>query len=77
MYTIRHIIILNTTGGAITLKLGINGVADANLILPSASIDAGGFAEFTGLEILTGVETLRAVASGNGLTITASGLDQS
>lgn len=76
VYTLKHIIILNPTGAAITVKLGIGGVTDALLILPTTSIDAGGKAEFDGLQILTGTETLQAVASATGMTITATGLDQ-
>lgn len=76
VYTIKHMTILNPTSAAITVKLGIGGVADANLILPTVTIDAGGLAEFDGLEILTGTETLQANASATGMTFSAHGLDQ-
>lgn len=76
-YTIKHISLVNTTAAAITITLGIGGVAAANQILPATSIDAGGSAEFDGLLILTGTETLQANASATGVTITVSGLDQS
>lgn len=76
-YTIKNIRVVNTDPvNARTLILGIGGVAAANQILPQISIDAGGSAEFDGLLVLSGVETLQASASGTGLTITASGLDQ-
>lgn len=76
VYTIRHIVVLNGTAGSITLKLGIGGVADANLVLPATAIGAGERLEFDGLQILTGTETLQANATDTGLTITVSGLDQ-
>lgn len=76
-YSIKSIRIVNNTAAAITIKLGIGGVADANLILPPEPIDAGGFAEWDGLLTMTGTETLQANASASGMTITVSGLDQS
>lgn len=76
-YTIKKIKIVNPTAGAVTVKLGIGGVADANLIMPAVAIDAGGWAEGDGLElVLEGAETLQANASATGTTITATGLDQ-
>ena len=77
-YTIKNIKVVNTDPtNAKTLILGIGGVAAANQILPTVTIDPGGFAEFDGMLVLSGVETLQASASGTGLTITISGLDQS
>lgn len=77
-YSIKSIRIINTdTANAKTISLGIGGVAAANLILPTVTIDAGGWAEWDGLISLNGVETLQANASATGLTITVSGLDQS
>lgn len=77
-YTIKNIRVVNTDPvNARTLILGIGGVAAANQILPQITIDAGGAAEFDGLLVLANVETLQAQASGTGLTITISGLDQS
>lgn len=76
-YTIKHMRIVNPTAAAVVIKLGIGGVADANLFLPAATIDAGGFAEFDGLLVLLGTETLQANASATGCTITVAGLDQS
>lgn len=80
VYTIRHMKIINPTAASVTVKLGIQATAgtldDDDLILPTVSIDAGGFAEFDGLEILTGTEVIRATASATGMTFSASGLDQ-
>lgn len=77
VYTIKNIKLVNTTGSPISITLGIGGVGAAAQILPPAVIDAGGFAEFDGLLVLTGTETLQAVATATGVTITVSGLDQS
>lgn len=76
IYTFKHMTILNNTAGAISVKLGVNGVTDALLFLPYATIEAGGMAEFNGLLITSGTETIQANASASGLTFTASGLDQ-
>lgn len=76
IYTIKHIRLVNNTASAVTIRLGIGGVADANLILPSVAIGAGEWAEFDGLLVLTGTETLQANASASGITITVAGLDQ-
>jgi hypothetical protein len=75
-YTFKHMTIVNPTAAAITVKLGIGGVTDALLFLPTATIDAGGMAVFDGTLVLTGAETIQANASATGLTFTASGLDQ-
>jgi hypothetical protein len=77
VYTIKNITIVNNTAGAITYKLGFGGVADANLVLPAVTLQAGEYTTFDGLLALTGVETLQANATATGGTITVSGLDQS
>lgn len=76
VYTIKNITIVNPTTTDITVKLGIGGVADANLILPSVVIAAGESGQFDGLLVMSGTETLQANATATGLTITVSGLDQ-
>lgn len=76
-YTLKNITVVNNTGAAITLKLGIGGVADDDLILPAVVIGPGESGQFDGMLVLEGVETLQANASATGLTITVSGLDQS
>lgn len=81
-YTIKQITVVNNTAADITVKLGIQAVtadplADADLFLPTATIDAGGMATFDGLLVLSGTEKLRAHTSATGLTISVHGLDQS
>lgn len=79
--TIKTMTIVNTTAAAITVALYI-GAASATTaadqcILPTATIEAGGFAMCDSPEMLSGVEYLKAVASATGLTITGHGLDSS
>jgi len=76
VYTVKHMTIVNNTAGDINVKLGVGGVTDALLILPNSTVAAGGEAEWSGLLVLTGTETLQANASATGLTFTMSGLDQ-
>lgn len=76
-YTIRNIELVSTALVPVTVKLGINGVADGDLLLPAAPIDAGGMAVFGGVFVLTGTDTLEADADQTGLTISIHGLDQS
>lgn len=76
-YTIKRIRLVNTTAAAITVKVGVGGVADANLIMPAISIDAGGFMDSNDFLVLSGTETLQINTSATGITYTISGLDQS
>lgn len=77
-YTIKNIRIVNNSTGSLTVKLGIGGVADANLILPAVTLAAGDtLVDDTNMIVLAAGETLQANASNTGLTITVSGLDQS
>ena len=80
VYTFKHMTVVNPTAAAVTVKMGIQATAgtldDDELFLPTATIDAGGIAEWDGTMVLTGTEVVRAVASATGLTFTASGLDQ-
>jgi len=81
IYTIKTIHIVNPTAAAITVKLAIEATsgaqADSELILPTATIEAGGFAHYDGLIIMEGTEVLTATTSATGLTISGHGLDQS
>ncbi len=81
IYTIKTLHIVNATTADITVKLAIEASsgsqADSELILPTTTIDAGGFAHYEGLIILTGTEVITATASATGLTISGHGLDQS
>jgi cbb3-type cytochrome oxidase subunit 1 len=76
-YTIKKMTVLNSTAGAITYTMGVGGVAAANLILPSVTLQAGEWTQFDGMENLSGTETLQMTASATGGTLTVNGLDQS
>lgn len=74
--TIKNIRIVNATSGSISIALGIGGVANANLVLPSTALGAGESCEFDGVLTLASGETVQASTSADGLTITISGMDQ-
>ena len=76
IYTIKNILVTNNTVSPISLSLGVNGLENSNLILPNASIDAGGWADGDGLLVLANTDTLQASSDLDGLAITISGLDQ-
>jgi hypothetical protein len=76
IYTIRDITVVNGTAGSITVRLGINGVANVNLFLPPVALGAGEFCVFAGVLTLTGADTMEATTTATGLTITVSGVTQ-
>jgi len=75
-YTLRSIRIVNNTNSAITIKLGIGGVTDADLITPEISVPGKSAYHDEGMFVLSGTNTLQANASASGLTATVCGLDQ-
>ena len=71
---VKNIDIANTTGAAITVTVYAgNGVATANTLLPALSIPANSILQWTGLQILNAADTIQAIASAVGCTITISG----
>ncbi len=74
-YVLRNLLVVNETSAKVTLKVGIGGVADANLVQPTTSIPSKGRIDFPVFIVMSGTETLQAVTSATGLTITGSGLD--
>ena len=71
---IKQLRIVNTDTVPRWIKLGNNGSADANLILPQTTIAAGGWAEFDGTLTLAAGETIVAQAEvASKLTMTAHG----
>lgn len=73
---VRHIRVVNTGIVDRTLKLWHDGTADSNVILPPATIKAGGWAEFDGTITMETGDTLVGQASaGATLTLTAYGLE--
>lgn len=70
--------IVNTSASSATIKLWQGGSADSNVILPSTSIDAGGFAEFEGTITMAASTTLVAQAgAATSITLTVYGLEVS
>jgi hypothetical protein len=76
-YAVRSIRIVNNSSGAISIRVGINGSADANLIIPYIAIAAGQTYHDDGLVILASGDTLDTHTSATGLTISLHGLDSS
>lgn len=74
---VRHMrAVNNDNANDTTLKMWQTGTTDADVILPTATIDAGGWAEFEGTIILSNGETLHAEAgAGANITITVYGLE--
>lgn len=73
---VKAIRIVNSTASAVTIKLYNDGTTDPFCILPTTSIDAGGFAEFDGTLTLGPSSTLGAqVSTGSTLTVTVYGVE--
>lgn len=73
---VKSIRVVNTTATAATFKMWQGGTADANVILPATSIDAGGFGEFEGVLTMAAADTLSVQAgTASALTVTIHGLE--
>jgi hypothetical protein len=75
-YTIRYIALVNNNSITVDVTLGINGVADADLILPFTPILPSGQGVFSGVLTLEAGDTLEMTSDATGITVTVSGLDQ-
>lgn len=60
---VTHIRVVNHSGTDRTVKLWHDGTGDANIILPPATVPAGGWAEFDGTILMETGDTLVALAS--------------
>jgi hypothetical protein len=76
-YGARSIRVQNNTTATVSFKVGINGIADANLIIPNISLAPGSVYHDEGLFVLVASDTLNCTTSGTGLTMTVSGIDHS
>ena len=78
-YTIRNITLINQSASSVTVKLGIGGVADANLVCPPISIDgSGGQVRISDVTVMSGTETLQInVSAASAITYSVHGIDQS
>ncbi len=73
---IKRIVATNPTGTDRTLTLWHDGTANANVILPPATILAGGWGEDDGLYVLEAGDTISGQASAaSAITVTIYGLE--
>jgi hypothetical protein len=69
---VGHMRIVNNHSGALTFTLSQNGIASADnayIILPALTIEAGGWAEFTGSIIMDTGDKLYGLCSGSASTL--------
>ena len=73
---IKHIRIVNPSGTAATVTLYHDGTTDAFMILPAATIEAGGWAEYDGVITMETGDTLQAKSGTDDvMTITVYGME--
>lgn len=73
---VSHIRIVNTDSSDRTVKLWHDGTTDPYVILPSATVLAGGWAEFDGTILMEAADTLVALGSAaSALTVTVYGTE--
>lgn len=71
---VKHIRVANPTATDRTIKLWHDGTADAQVILPAVTVQAGGWAEFDGVILMEAADTLSGQASAaTALTVTIYG----
>lgn len=68
--------ICNTTSNPINLTIGIGGVTTATALFYSMAVPANTTVQLSGFQMLNKSETLQAIASAAGLTVTISGLER-
>lgn len=71
---VRSIHVANTTASPVTLTLGIGGTTAALSLWNGFSIPANGALDWSGFLALAATETIQALASATGLTLTMSGV---
>ena len=73
---VGHIRLVNNTGSNRTVKLYHDGTADAQAILPTLTIEAGGGAEFSGGIVMETADTMSGVAdAATSITYTIYGME--
>lgn len=73
---VKSIRAVNTSASSATIKIWQGGTADANVILPATTIDAGGFAEWEGTMTMAAADYIAAQASAaTSITMTINGLE--
>ena len=77
VYTIRNILAVNNSAGSATIAFGINGIATGNMIVPPTSVATPGRLSTDDMIILVDTDTLQISVTGNAVTVSIYGLDQS
>ncbi len=77
VYTSLDLRIVNPTAGDITVSVGVNGLADENLIIADVTLSEDDMLDDNSRHVLAGTDTLEVQCSADGLTLTWSGVDQS
>jgi len=67
---VGHIRLSNTNAAARTVQLYQNGIVAANVILPTLTIEGGGWAEFTGSIILDAGDKLYGISNSESTSVT-------
>lgn len=76
-YVVRSILVANPSANPITVKIGVGGVADADLVMAPEIVPARDTLIFEPKMLpLAAADTLEANASASGTTITVSGVDE-
>lgn len=73
---VLRIVVANNTAAKVTIKIGINSSADANLIFPAIGVPARGTLDRETFHILSDADSLIVNASATGATVTVSGYDR-
>src|SRR3990167_5784087 len=76
IYTVKYITIMNQAGTPTAVEMGINGVANSNLIFPTTQFNpSGGTAYFECTFIFTATDTLQInVSQGSAITVSVHGI---
>ena len=73
---IGHIRLVNNTGANRTVQLYHDGTTDAQAILPTMTIEAGGWAEFSGGIVMEASDTMSGVSdAATAITYTVYGME--
>jgi hypothetical protein len=71
---IKHMKAVNSTAGAVTVKMWHDGTADVNLILPEVTLQAGEWGEWDGTMVMEAGDTLAGQSdSATAVTVTVYG----
>jgi hypothetical protein len=72
---IRSLRLINTSAGSLTVSLWNGAADDAHALLDGVALAAGEWADFDGVLVIEPTISLRAEASGAGVTLSAHGAE--